>query len=32
MVAGAIRENAWKNNRAYYRTLTGKIVDEWEVK
>ncbi len=32
MVAGAIREKAWKNNHAYYRTLSGKIVDQWEVK
>ena len=32
MVAGAIREKAWKNSRAYFRTFNRKIVDLWEVK
>jgi hypothetical protein len=32
MVAGAIRERAWKHDAAYYQMFAKKVVDLWEVK
>lgn len=32
MIAGALRDNAIKNNLAYQQTFSKKIVDLWEIK
>jgi len=32
MVAGAIRDRAWKHNASYYQLFAKKVVDLWEVK
>jgi hypothetical protein len=32
MLAGAIREHAWKNNPMFYNRFSDKVVDYWQVK